>query len=125
MTGEKISWERDGSEMVLIPAGSFEMGNHHFNEESTDAQPVHTVDVDEFYMDVTEMTNAQYEVFVPHTGVENTAVYWTQSTCPVGLQSTGGRISWYEATAYGKWAGKRLFTHRSGVGICGPWRIDR
>ena len=48
MTGEKISWERNGSEMVLIPAGSFEMGNHHFNEESTDAQPVPTVDVDEF-----------------------------------------------------------------------------
>ena len=36
MTGEKISWERDGSEMVLIPVGSFEMGDHHFNEESTD-----------------------------------------------------------------------------------------
>ena len=70
MTGERISWERDGLEMVLIPAGSFEMGDHHFNEESIDAQPVHTVDVDEFYMDVTEMTNAQYEGFVQHTGVE-------------------------------------------------------
>ena len=48
MTGEKISWERNGSEMVLIPVGSFEMGDHHFNEESTDTQPVPTVDVDEF-----------------------------------------------------------------------------
>ena len=102
MTGEKISWERDGSEIVLIPVGSFEMGDHHFNEESTDTQPVHTVDVDEFYMDVTEMTNAQYEVFVQPRGW-NTAVYWTKSTCPVGLQSTGGRISWYEATTYAKW----------------------
>ena len=27
--GERISWEKDGSEMVLIPAGSFEMGDHH------------------------------------------------------------------------------------------------
>ena len=68
MTGEKISWERDGSEMVLIPAGSFEMGDH-FNEESTDVQPVHTVELVEFYMDVSEVTNAQYEVFVQHTGV--------------------------------------------------------
>ena len=25
--GERISWEKDGSEMVLIPAGSFEMGS--------------------------------------------------------------------------------------------------
>ena len=31
--GEKIVWEKDGSEMVLIPAGSFEMGDH-FNEGS-------------------------------------------------------------------------------------------
>ena len=69
MTGERISWERDGLEMVLIPAGSFEMEDH-FNEESTDAQPVHPVELDEFYMDVTAMTNAQYEVFVQHTGVE-------------------------------------------------------
>ena len=29
---ELITWEKDGSEMVLIPAGSFEM-EAHFNEE--------------------------------------------------------------------------------------------
>jgi hypothetical protein len=28
---ERITWEKDSSEMVLIPAGSFEMGDH-FNE---------------------------------------------------------------------------------------------
>ena len=28
---EKIKWNKDGSEMSLIPAGSFEMGDH-FNE---------------------------------------------------------------------------------------------
>jgi len=25
---EPITWEKDGAEMVLIPAGSFEMGDH-------------------------------------------------------------------------------------------------
>ena len=58
-----------GAEMVLIPGGSFEMGNH-FGEGDGDELPVHTVELDEFYMDVTAMTNAQYEVFVQHTGVE-------------------------------------------------------
>ena len=28
MGQQKITWEKDGSEMVLIPAGSFEMGDH-------------------------------------------------------------------------------------------------
>ena len=28
---QEIIWEKDGTEMVLIPAGSFEMGDH-FNE---------------------------------------------------------------------------------------------
>ena len=27
MGQEKITWEKDGKEMVLIPAGSFEMGD--------------------------------------------------------------------------------------------------
>ena len=29
MGQQKITWEKDGSEMVLIPGGSFEMGIHH------------------------------------------------------------------------------------------------
>jgi formylglycine-generating enzyme required for sulfatase activity len=40
--------------MVLIPAGSFQMGDS-FNEGSSDERPVHTVFVSAFYMD-------QYEV---------------------------------------------------------------
>ena len=28
MGQEKIIWKKDGAEMVLIPAGTFEMGDH-------------------------------------------------------------------------------------------------
>ena len=28
MGQEKITWKKDGAEMVLIPAGTFEMGDH-------------------------------------------------------------------------------------------------
>ena len=47
---EVIPWEKDGAQMALIPSGSFEMGDHLDNR--SDAQPVHTVALDAFYMDV-------------------------------------------------------------------------
>ena len=48
----------DGSRMVLIPAVSFEMGDH-LDEGSPREQPVHTVELDAFYMDVNEVTVGQ------------------------------------------------------------------
>jgi formylglycine-generating enzyme required for sulfatase activity len=45
-----------GIEMVLIPAGSFEMGSRHGDEG-----PVHRVSVDSFLMDRYEVTQAAYE----------------------------------------------------------------
>ena len=54
--------------MVLIPAGSFEMGSDD-DDAYPDEQPVHTVHLDAFYMDMYEVTNAQFKVFVdanPH-----------------------------------------------------------
>ena len=49
--------------MVLIPAGEFQMGSND-EEAEDDEQPVHTVHVDTFYMDKTEVTNAQYKAFL-------------------------------------------------------------
>ena len=43
---QKITWEKDGSEMALIPAGSFEMGDHFDGMRS--ALPVHMVTVGQF-----------------------------------------------------------------------------
>ena len=45
--------------MVLIPAGSFEMGDHHDN--MNDALPVHRVELESFYMDVTEVTVGDFK----------------------------------------------------------------
>jgi formylglycine-generating enzyme required for sulfatase activity len=48
--------------MVLIPAGSFQMGNCMDPEEGwSDELPVHTVYVSAFYMDQTEVTKALWD----------------------------------------------------------------
>lgn len=61
--------------MVWIPGGEFSMGaviNGHGSCEmpmaSNDAEPVHRVRVDGFWMDKTTVTNAQFEKFVAATG---------------------------------------------------------
>lgn len=48
------------SGMVLVPAGTFQMGDT-FGEGSSDELPVHTVTVSDFYMDRTEVTKALWD----------------------------------------------------------------
>jgi formylglycine-generating enzyme required for sulfatase activity len=47
--------------MVLIPAGSFSMGDAFDPEGADDELPVHTVSVSAFYMDETEVTKAKWD----------------------------------------------------------------
>ena len=61
--------------MKLIPGGTFSMGGVNptgmqegGHESMNDARPVHQVYVDAFYMDETEVTNAQFAAFVDATG---------------------------------------------------------
>jgi formylglycine-generating enzyme required for sulfatase activity len=49
---------KSGVKMVLIPAGSFQMGSRHGPE---DEAPPHTVWVDAFLMDCYEVSQAEYE----------------------------------------------------------------
>lgn len=58
--------------MVLIPGGTFEMGGD--NEQSApDEFPKHIVQLSAFYMDITEVTNAQFKQFTDATGYITTA----------------------------------------------------
>ena len=94
---------KDGAPMVLIPAGEFQMGS---NEGSSYDKPVHTVYVDAFYMDVHEVTVGQYNQFLQATGhrVPPEPGYSQTDRHPVV------NVSWHDAMAYAKWAGKRLPT---------------
>ncbi len=52
--------------MVWIPGGTFLMGSEE--PEDSDARPVHSVTLDGFFMDRTEVTNRQFAQFVKETG---------------------------------------------------------
>ena len=107
--------------MVLIPAGTFQMGSEE--EWSDDARPVHTVHLDAFYMDTYEVTNAQFKAFVDanpdwqkdriddrfHDG--DYLDDWTGNNYPAEkADHPVSWVSWYAAMAYAEWAGKRLPT---------------
>ena len=112
---------RDGAEMVLIPAGEFQMGSDDSAEHNE--KPVHTVYVDAFYIDKYEVTNAQFKVFINanpqwqkdnipdkyHNG--NYLKQWNGNDYPSGHGNYPVVfVNWYSAMAYAQWAGKRLPT---------------
>ena len=121
LTKEKPKTPQAG-EMVLIPAGEFQMGSNDPGAWD-DEQPVHAVYIDAFYMDKYEVTNAQYTEFIlanPEWGKDriNRAFhngdyleYWNGNDYPSGeANHPVVYVSWYAAMAYAKWAGKRLPT---------------
>ena len=129
--------------MVLIPAGSFEMGSE--DEEAFDREkPVHTVHLDAFYMDKYEVTNAQFKAFVdanPQWQKGNSVGgmsiihlwHWTGNDYPAGEADHPVRyVNWYAAMVYAEWAGKRLPTeaeweYAARGGLAGkkyPWGND-
>ena len=106
--------------MVLIPAGTFEMGS----EEVLHGEPVHTVHLDAFYMDTHEVTNAQFKAFLDANPPWQDANinrkfdllghylrFWDGTDYPAGkADHPVAYVSWYAAMAYAAWAGKRLPT---------------
>jgi formylglycine-generating enzyme required for sulfatase activity len=110
VVGSVLISDVDGMEMVYVPAGEFQMGSE---TGEPDERPVHTVSLDAYWIDRTEVTNAMYTRCVE------------DGTChPPSSSSSSTRdlyfgnpefenypvlyVSWEAANAYCAWAGRRL-----------------
>jgi iron(II)-dependent oxidoreductase len=115
---------------VLIPAGKFQMGTDLKNADAA-SRPQHAVNLNAYHIDKYLVTNAQYARFIAATGHrppsdwKNGRIQQGVSLYPVTM------VNWYDATAYAKWAGKRLPTEaewekaaRGADGRRWPWGND-
>lgn len=94
---------KDGTPAVLVPASKFTMGD---DENS----PMRQLFVDAFYMDRFETTTARYRKFLESTGSENVPDHWDEVAGKDSEEMPVIGVSWNEANAYCRWAGKRLPT---------------
>ncbi len=97
-------------EMVLIPAGAFTMGGGP--EGDFDEQPQRVIYLDAFYMDKHEVTNTDYERFAKmlKRPMPTIPVFEDDLNLLKGPKQPVVGVTWIDAFAYCKWAGKRLPT---------------
>jgi formylglycine-generating enzyme required for sulfatase activity len=90
---------QDGKEMIHIPAGDFLYGDEKKK-----------IELPEFWIDRTPVTNAEYARFVAATG-HKPPKHWKGKSPPKEIADHPVTyVSWHDAVAYAGWAGKRLPT---------------
>ncbi len=90
----------DETNMALILAGEFQMGNNGpvemYGPQAHEA-PVHTVSVDAFYIDKYEVTNADFKKFLdanPEWQKDNVRFVMSQTDYPLPAGSSGITRRW-------------------------------
>jgi formylglycine-generating enzyme required for sulfatase activity len=104
---------------IRVPAGEFTRGRTFawpdyevawYPNPAKDDLPARRIYLDEFEVDVTEITNERYAEFVKATG-HRAPFHWLQGKPPAdGSNHPVVNVSWDDATAYCAWSGKRLPT---------------
>jgi iron(II)-dependent oxidoreductase len=123
---------------VHVAAGAFEMGTDDDAWAYDNERPRHTVDLPAFWIDRWPVTNAEYQAFIDDGGYRRPELWdpagWAFAVeegleapkfwSPGGSRNRFGwtediapgepvqHVSWYEADAYARWAGKRLPTEQ-------------
>jgi len=99
----------EGREMVQIPEGPFTMGS---NDGDPDEAPEHQVFLKAFFIDRKEVTQEEYARFAKMTKrpMPRIEVFEDDQSKLLKPEFAAMSVSWDEAAAYCKWAGKRLPT---------------
>jgi formylglycine-generating enzyme required for sulfatase activity len=99
----------EGREMVQIPEGPFIMGS---NDGDPDEAPEHQVFLKAFYIDLKEVTQDEYARFAKMTRrpMPRIEVFEDDQSKLLKPEYAAMSVSWDDAYAYCKWAGKRLPT---------------
>jgi gamma-glutamyl hercynylcysteine S-oxide synthase len=109
-----------GGEMVAIEAGKYAIGAPSRGFAYDNERPRHAVEVGAFEIDRTPVTNGAYTRFMEEAGADP-PLYWERDG-EAWLDTARGRrdpvdpahpvihVSWDQAEAFARWAGKRLPT---------------
>jgi iron(II)-dependent oxidoreductase len=129
-----------GGEYAVVPAGPFTMGTDDRAVAYDNERPAHVVDLPRYRIDLAPVTNAQYAAFIRDGGYRRRELwtdegwlwlrgarlehplYWIREadgsfaerrfgrTTPLVPDRPVVHVSWFEASAFARWTGKRLPT---------------
>ena len=133
--------------MAIVPQGPVTVRGRYYDTLDSERAPraERLIQVEGFFLDRYPVTNREYALFIAEGGYEQMAL-WDESIWPavLGFVDTTGQpgprfwengafkagkedhpvvgVSWYEACAYARWAGKRLPTDPEWV-KAGAWPV--
>ncbi|HEY7256823.1 MAG TPA: SUMF1/EgtB/PvdO family nonheme iron enzyme [Solirubrobacterales bacterium] len=134
-----------GPEMITIEAGEYQIGAPGTGFAYDNERPRHTVTLDSFEIDRHPVSSGEYTAFIEETGADP-PLYWEADgeggwviiamgrRAPVDPAAAVTHVSWDEARAFARWAGKRLPTEfeweasrpaLDGLGAAWEWTSSR
>ena len=126
----------EGPEMVRVDGGAHEIGAPPEGFAYDNERPRHRVELEPFLIDRAPVTSGAYIAYLEETGAEP-PMYWERDGEGGWVRTAMGRteevdptlpvihVSWNEADAFARWAGKRLPTEAEWEAAAAGASLDR
>jgi iron(II)-dependent oxidoreductase len=105
---------RGARKEVSVPAGRYEIGTSTDPWAYDNERPAHTVELAALAIDARPVTNTEWQAFIDDGGYRDlegldAPLFWDGDLVP---DAPVMHVSWHEADAYARWAGRRLPTEQ-------------